>query len=50
MKLIDSNSGKFTYYEVRKWLTEVLIYSWSLSNVESSWSLIPGLDMDIIIS
>ena len=49
LKLIDSNSGQFTYYEVRKRLTEVLRYSWRNSNVRPPRSLRPGLDEDRII-
>ena len=49
LKLIDINSDQFTYYEVRKWLTEVLGYSWRKSNVRPPRSLRPGLDEDRII-
>ena len=49
LRLIDSNSGQFTYCELRKWLTEVLRYSWRKSNVRPPRSLRPGLDEDRII-
>ena len=49
MKLIDSNSGVLTYYEVRKWLTEVQGYSWRKLNIRQLRSLRTRLDEDRII-